>query len=80
MGVMAGLRVADPQRGEVGDPGESGMDPHGERECRRRWMDGWMKGESSSNYRPCCAVAEMEEPLFQFCHSALTQQNEIFSH
>jgi len=38
-----------------------------------------MKGRSG-NYRPCCAVGEVEKLLLQHCHSALTQQNEIFSH
>lgn len=54
------------------------MDPDVGKGVLERWIDG-LRGRSS-NYRPCCAVGEMEEPLFQHCHSALTQQNEIFSH
>lgn len=58
------------------ESGEWGMDPDVGR--MDGWRDGW-RGRNS-NYRPCFAVGEMEELLFQHCHSALTQQNEIFSH
>lgn len=77
-GVMVALRVTGTERGRKEGVRWVRDGPRCGEGVLERWIDGW-RG-SSSNYRPCCVVEEMEELLFQHRHSALTQQNEKFSH
>lgn len=60
-----------------------GVDGERGRQARKGWAQmwggsvGWMEGEAAVITG---LVVRLERSLFQRCHSALTQQNEIFSH